>query len=114
MSSRLILPSLSVFFPFSFLFPFLFPFPLTTHLDGTACPEGTQRTPRGYHACCPAFDARTRACYHDIRYEWWSAQRNWFVLIAPDAGGGGIAMVYCPHCGAMLKGSGKNGRYMNI
>lgn len=87
---------------------------MTTHIDGTECPEGTRRVPRGYGACCAAFDARTRACYHDIRYEWWTSQRNWFVLIAPDAGGGGIAIAHCPHCGAALKGSRKTGRYADV
>ena len=88
--------------------------PVVTHLDGTPCPEGSRTVPRAYAACCATFDARTLACYHDIRYEWWSGQRNWFVCIAPDAGGGGVAIAHCPHCGATLKGSGKRGRDLRI
>ena len=84
------------------------------HLDGSICPEGTRIVPRGFKACCEAFDWRTRACFFDIRYEWWSGQRNWFVLISPEGGGGGIAIAHCPHCGARLQGGAKQGRYLRV
>ncbi|MCE9603235.1 MAG: hypothetical protein K8S21_13610 [Gemmatimonadetes bacterium] len=84
------------------------------HLDGSICPEGTRSVPRGFRPCCDEFAARTLACFFDIRYEWWSGQRNWFVLITPEAGGGGIAMAHCPHCGAKLKGGAKRGRYLRV
>jgi hypothetical protein len=45
------------------------------------------------------------ACYFDLRYEWWSKQKGWFIALAPNAGGGGIAISYCPHCGANLRAS---------
>ena len=85
-----------------------------THLDGSDCPEGTLLVPRGFAPCCAEFAERTLACFFDIRYEWWSGQQNWFVLITPDAGGGGIAMGYCPHCGARLAGGAKRGRYLRV
>jgi hypothetical protein len=84
------------------------------HTDGTICLEGTQRLPRRFEACCPAFLQRTLACDLDIRYEWWSGQRSWFILISPAAGGGGIAISYCPHCGVRLQGARRTGRWMNI
>jgi hypothetical protein len=71
------------------------------HPDGTICPEGTQIVPDNYQPCCEEFGARTVMCYHDIRYEYWD-NRVWHIVIAPSVGGGGIAMLYCPHCGAAL------------
>lgn len=78
------------------------PTPPPLHADGTSCPEGTRRVPVRFTACCAEFDDRTRACYHDIRFEWWSRPRAWFIIIAPDAGGGGIRFRYCPCCGTAL------------
>ena len=72
------------------------------HADGSSCPEGTRRVPRPFKTCCEAFASRTLACYHDIRYEWWPNYKGWFIVIAPSAGGGGISISYCPHCGASL------------
>jgi len=72
------------------------------HADGTTCPEGTQALPRGFQSCCDAFHAHTAACYFDIRYEWWPRSRSWFIVIAPSAGGGGISIRFCPHCGNRL------------
>lgn len=82
------------------------------HLDGSVCPEGTERLPSRYRACCPAFAQRTRACTFDVRYEWWRTLRHWFVVIAESAGGGGIAIAHCPHGGAKLSGGGRTGRWM--
>ena len=61
--------------------------------------------PRAFKACCALFESHTLSCYYDIRYEWWSKARGWFTVIAPLAGGGGIAIHYCPHCGTKLAGS---------
>jgi hypothetical protein len=72
------------------------------HPDGSACPEGTQSVPRAFIACCPEFRAHTLSCYHDVRYEWWPKQRCWFTVIAPSAGGGGVEISFCPHCGSRL------------
>lgn len=72
------------------------------HPDGTPCPEGTRSVPDGFVACCEAFSDRTSACYFDIRYEWWASFGEWFIVIAPAAGGGGIGLDYCPHCGTAL------------
>ena len=77
---------------------------MSSHQDGSPCPEGTRCVPRAFAACCEPFAQRTVACYLDIRYEWWPKRRNWFIVIAPTAGGGGIAIQFCPHCGAKLSG----------
>lgn len=84
------------------------------HIDGTPCPEGTQRLPRGFKACCDSFRQHTLACYFDIRYEWWSKQRGWFIIVAPSAGGGGVALAYCPHCGTKLGGVKQAGRWLEV
>lgn len=86
--------------------------PLPLHADGIPCPEGTQRLPRDGKLCCEAFRARTLACFFDVRYEWWPNHRGWFTLINPSAGGGGIAMNFCPHCGERLPGRLHQGRYL--
>lgn len=82
------------------------------HADGSVCPEGTARRPRSYRPCCEEFDARTLACFFDIRYEWWPRYRGWFTIINPTAGGGGIAMNFCPHCGQRLPGRPRSGRFI--
>ena len=72
------------------------------HADGTLCPEGTALLPSRFRACCEFFEAHTRACYFDLRFEWWAKARGWFVAVAPQAGGGGVAIHYCPNCGSAL------------
>jgi hypothetical protein len=84
------------------------------HPDGTKCLEGTRRVPRSFKACCEVFDGHTSACAFDIRYEWWSKQKMWVIAISESAGDGGIAIQFCPHCGAKLTGSRKSGRYVDI
>ncbi len=88
--------------------------PVARHIDGTPCPEGTASLPRGHVFCCEAFRQRTLACYFDVRYEWWPRQRGWFNVITPDAGGGGIALAFCPHCGTKLRGMRRTGRYYPV
>lgn len=61
--------------------------------------------PRGFRACCETFGAHTAACDYDIRYEWWTKPRIWVVKITETAGGGGIRINFCPHCGVRLAGS---------
>jgi hypothetical protein len=81
----------------------------TLHADGTPCPEGTGKLPRAFAACCDAFAQHTRSCYVDLRYEWWTRSRAWFIVLAPEAGGGGIRISFCPHCGSDLRaGAGKS------
>jgi len=70
--------------------------------------------PARFRTCCAEFAQRTLACTFDVRYEWWSRQRNWFVTIADSAGGGGIAISHCPHCGKKLAGGKLRGRWMEI
>ena len=84
------------------------------HIDGSPCPEGEQRLAPDGALCCAAFEARTRACYFDIRYEYWVSQGGWFIIIQPDAGGGGVAINNCPHCGARLAGELREGRYFDM
>jgi hypothetical protein len=76
---------------------------MSTHADGTSCPEGTYKLPRGFSACCDTFSYHTRACYFDVRYEWWTKYRGWYIVIAEMAGGGGIKIEFCPHCGTSLE-----------
>jgi len=75
---------------------------MKTHDDGSQCPEGTRKVPRGFKPCCDSFDQHTRACYFDLRYEWWPKYKGWFIPLAPKAGGGGIQIQFCPHCGTSL------------
>src|SRR4051812_22708633 len=72
------------------------------HTDGSLCLEGTSRVPKGFHACCAAFAVHTKTCEFDIRYEWWPRPKGWYVVIAEAAGGGGVEIGFCPHCGAKL------------
>ena len=65
-----------------------------------ACREGTARVPDGFVPCCKRFAQHTRTCIYDIRYECW---RTAWVIVAPiEAGGGGITITFCPHCGTPL------------
>lgn len=61
--------------------------------------------PNDFSACCEAFEAQTNSCYYDIRYEWDSEGNEWCIAIPESAGGGGILISYCPHCGACLNSS---------
>jgi len=72
------------------------------HSDGTICREGTQSLPEDFVPCCEMFSAHTATCVFDIRYEWWKTSRRWVIAIAESAGGGGIEITYCPHCGTKL------------
>lgn len=72
------------------------------HSDGTICLEGTRSVPHDYVACCETFLGHTTTCEYDIRYEWWHESRQWVIAIAEAAGGGGIIIEFCPHCGTKL------------
>ena len=78
------------------------------HPDGTRCLEGTRRVPRRFKACCRLFESHTATCAYDIRYEWWQKGRTWVVTIAESAGGGGIEIRFCPHCGRRLSNASSN------
>jgi hypothetical protein len=71
------------------------------HADGTPCLEGTQKVPRNYEPCCEIFDAGTKACEFDIRFEWWAKLKHWVIRI-PDGGSAGMEIAYCPYCGTKL------------
>ena len=73
------------------------------HTDGTPCKEGTRTVPPDFRPCCRAFAGHTDTCEYDIRYEWWSPEQGWVVAIAESAGGGGVAIRFCPHCGLKLQ-----------
>ncbi len=73
------------------------------HPDGTVCLEGTRSLPKSYSPCCEIFDSHTSTCEYDLRYEWGPRSRQWVIAIAESAGGGGVRISYCPHCGARLK-----------
>ncbi len=72
------------------------------HADGTLCLEGTSRLPASFVACCDVFDGHTSTCTYDLRYEYWEKSKMWVIAIAESAGGGGIEISYCPHCGTKL------------
>ncbi len=76
---------------------------MKTHSDGTTCLEGTQSIPENYIPCCKAFASHTAVCAYDIRYEWWDNVREWVIAISEAAGGGGINIMFCPHCGKRLQ-----------
>ncbi len=73
------------------------------HADGTPCLEGTRRVPRGFAPCCAAFDRLTQNCVADLRVEWWSRRRRWFLLLPSSTGNEGLEVHFCPHCGAPLR-----------
>jgi len=73
------------------------------HADGTRCHEGTRLVPNGFSPCCPVFAAHVDTCHFDVRYEWWSEARLWVTAISESAGGGGVAISFCPHCGRRLR-----------
>ncbi len=73
------------------------------HEDGTTCLEGTSSVPAGYSPCCATFGGHVETCVYDLRYEWWPRQRCWVIAVAENAGGGGIMIRYCPHCGHDLR-----------
>jgi len=66
------------------------------------CLEGTKKVPRGFKGCCETFAGHTTTCTFDIRYEWWPKLKTWVIVIDESAGGGGITIGYCPHCGKKL------------
>ena len=72
------------------------------HPDGTLCLEGTTSLPPDFQPCCAVFAAHTATCAYDLRYEWRPKSRQWVIAIAEAAGGGGIVIAHCPHCGAPL------------
>lgn len=78
----------------------------SVHSDGTPCKEGTANVPAGFAPCCDMFGSHTSTCDYDVRYEWWSKSRQWVISISESAGGGGIQIFYCPHCGTCLDGTG--------
>ena len=72
------------------------------HHDGTVCLEGTRIIPIDFNPCCEVFARHLDTCTFDIRYEYWSKSLEWVIIIAESAGGGGITIKYCPHCGSEL------------
>jgi hypothetical protein len=94
------------------------------HTDGTRCKEGTRDVPPDFAPCCDDFAAHLDTCEYDVRYEWWPGQRMWVIAIAEAAGGGGVHMAHCPHCGTRLvptapppddePGTGQRGRWLRI
>jgi len=73
------------------------------HVDGSTCTEGTRRLPPGFEPCCAEFAQHTAACVFDVRYEWWASAKAWFIALSDMAGGGGVQIRHCPHCGTDLK-----------
>lgn len=73
-----------------------------SHADGTPCKEGTRSVPDGFRPCCESFDGHTTSCDFDVRYEWWPKSGHWVIAISESAGGGGILIEFCPHCGLRL------------
>jgi hypothetical protein len=72
------------------------------HADGSICLEGIKRVPRNFKPCCDFFKLHTTSCAYDIRFEWWSKKKIWVIPISDEAGGGGINILFCPHCGKKL------------
>src|SRR5262249_39937358 len=76
---------------------------LKRHADGTVCREGTKLVPPRFKPCCEAFGVHTKSCELDVGYEWWRKAGRWFIAISDAAGGGGIEIDFCPHCGSRLR-----------
>ena len=73
-----------------------------THPDGTFCLENTKSVPSSFIPCCETFSGHTITCAYDVRYEWLPNSNEWIIVIPESAGGGGITMSFCPHCGMKL------------
>ena len=73
------------------------------HSDGTPCLEGQRGAPDAFRACCDLFESHLSACALDVRYEWWPSGRQWVIAISESAGGGGVQISHCPHCGVSLR-----------
>lgn len=58
--------------------------------------------PRKHVPCCEIFAGHLDTCEFDVRYEWRSKSKQWVIAIAESAGGGGLTMNFCPHCGKKL------------
>lgn len=67
------------------------------------CLEGTALIPVNFNPCCDVFAGHVETCAFDLRYEWWEKSQQWVIRIADDAGGGGVRVRFCPHCGHQLK-----------
>lgn len=75
---------------------------LRKHEDGSICLEGTRKLPKNFKPCCEVFRSHTASCIFDVRYEWNENIKGWWIAIDSKAGGGGIEIKYCPHCGESL------------
>jgi hypothetical protein len=76
---------------------------MRAHPDGSFCKEGTRAVPPEYEPCCPTLAGHLATCEYDLRYEWWSGDQVWVIAIADSAGGGGVVIQFCPHCGRKLR-----------
>jgi hypothetical protein len=72
------------------------------HPDDTECREGTRSVPDGWLPCCEVFAGHVETCAYDLRYEFRTQANHWFVAIPESAGGGGVEIGWCPHCGSFL------------
>jgi hypothetical protein len=72
------------------------------HADGVPCLAGTRRTPEDFAPCCSDFAGHVDLCVSDVRYEWYAKQQLWAIAIGAEAGGGGVEIAFCPHCGTKL------------
>jgi hypothetical protein len=75
------------------------------HSNGTICLEGTSTVAEKFAPCCEDFAGHLIACVFDFRYEWWKNKQIWVIVISESAGGGGIQISFCPHCGKKLLNS---------
>lgn len=76
---------------------------MRSHLDGSPCKEGTRDVPENWEPCCAAFGGHVTTCEYDVRYEWWIGDAVGVIAIAASAGGGGVTIRFCPHCGHELR-----------
>jgi hypothetical protein len=83
---------------------------MVNHPDGSRCRKGKQVVPSIFTPCCPEFQDHTMCCEYDIRYEWWRKSNRWVIVISDYAGGGGIEIHFCPHCGTPLPSDNKGVR----